>query len=75
MTASASAIGAASNLDTAVTIKRPWFQRFGGTVVTYVILIAFFLLFLMPFVWIWFAAMKTSVRFPPILSARRRRSM
>ena len=46
--------------DTAVQIGRPWYARFGGTVVTYAILIFFLLLFLMPFVWIWFSAFKTA---------------
>ncbi|MDQ2651725.1 MAG: carbohydrate ABC transporter permease [Chloroflexota bacterium] len=45
---------------TAVERKRPWFARFGGNIVTYVILIFFFFVFLMPFVWIWFSAFKTS---------------
>lgn len=50
---------AGANLD-AVTIKRPWLARLGGNVVLYALLIFFFFLFLMPFVWIWFSAFKTS---------------
>ncbi|MGH2615445.1 MAG: carbohydrate ABC transporter permease [Thermomicrobiales bacterium] len=46
--------------ETAVTPARPWYARAGGGVVTYAILIFFFLLFLMPFVWIWFSAFKTA---------------
>jgi ABC-type glycerol-3-phosphate transport system permease component len=43
-----------------VTPARPWYARVGGTAVTYAILIFFFLLFLMPFVWIWFSAFKSA---------------
>ncbi|MFT4038152.1 MAG: carbohydrate ABC transporter permease [Thermomicrobiales bacterium] len=45
--------------ETAVRSPRPWYARFGGNVVTYAILILFFLIFLMPFVWIWFSAFKS----------------
>jgi ABC-type glycerol-3-phosphate transport system permease component len=44
---------------TAVERPRPWYARFGSNIVTYAILIFFFLVFLMPFVWIWFSAFKT----------------
>lgn len=50
---------AGANLD-AVTIKRPWLARLGSKVLLYAVLIFFFFLFLMPFVWIWFSAFKTS---------------
>jgi raffinose/stachyose/melibiose transport system permease protein len=43
-----------------VTVKRPWLARLGGNIVLYAILILFFFFFLMPFVWIWFSAFKTS---------------
>lgn len=43
-----------------VTVAPPWYARLGGNVVTYAILIVFFFIFLMPFVWIWFSAFKTS---------------
>jgi raffinose/stachyose/melibiose transport system permease protein len=46
--------------ETAVTPAQPWYARLGGTAVTYAILIFFFLLFLMPFVWIWFSAFKSA---------------
>lgn len=43
-----------------VTAKQPMMARLGSNIVTYAILIAFFFAFLMPFIWIWFAAFKTS---------------
>jgi ABC-type glycerol-3-phosphate transport system permease component len=46
--------------DTIGTATRPWYARIGGSALTYVILIFFLLLFLLPFVWIWFSAFKTS---------------
>jgi raffinose/stachyose/melibiose transport system permease protein len=46
--------------DTAVAYERPWYARFGGNIVTYAVLIIFLLIFLMPFIWIWFSAFKTS---------------
>lgn len=54
------AIDRGEPLDTSVRPKRPWVARFGGNVVTYAILIFFFLVFLMPFVWIWFSAFKSA---------------
>ena len=56
----ADAVLAARQGDTAVRGKRPLYLRFGGTIATYAVLIFFFLLFLMPFVWIWFSAFKSS---------------
>jgi raffinose/stachyose/melibiose transport system permease protein len=46
--------------ETAVHTARPWYARLGGGVLKYAVLILFFLFFLMPFVWIWFSAFKTS---------------
>jgi ABC-type glycerol-3-phosphate transport system permease component len=54
-----SVMGAAP-AESAVQSARPWYARFGGTIATYAVLIFFFLLFLLPFVWIWFAAFKTA---------------
>jgi ABC-type glycerol-3-phosphate transport system permease component len=45
---------------TAVRTAQPWYARLGGGALKYAILIFFFLVFLMPFVWIWFSAFKTS---------------
>src|SRR5919107_4888230 len=46
--------------ETAVRTAQPWYARLGGGTLKYVLLILFFLFFLMPFIWIWFSAFKTS---------------
>ena len=55
-----SVMRASPTADTAVQGARPWHLRFGSSIVKYAVLIFFFLLFLMPFVWIWFAAFKSA---------------
>jgi raffinose/stachyose/melibiose transport system permease protein len=46
--------------ETAVRTAQPWYARLSGGALKYALLILFFLFFLMPFVWIWFSAFKTS---------------
>jgi ABC-type glycerol-3-phosphate transport system permease component len=61
MAAPASSISAESRADgTLAAPKGPRPGRFAGNVATYAILIGFLLIFLVPFIWIWSSAFKTS---------------
>lgn len=41
--------------------RRPFWKRSGGEIGRYIVLIAFVLIFLMPIVWIWSSALKSSI--------------